>query len=57
MINHTKNIYIYIYTKLTEKHLNYEGKKKRKVNKNADLQFKPDDEENIKDIKGTTDEI
>ena len=38
-------------------HLNYEGKKKRKENKNADLQFKPDDEENIKDIKGTTDEI
>ena len=31
--------------------------KKRKENKNADLQFKPDDEENIKDIKGTTDEI
>ena len=57
MINHTKNIYIYIYIKLTEMHLNYEGKKKRKENKNADLQFKPDDEENIKDIKGTTDEI
>ena len=31
MINHTKNIYIYI--KLTEKHLNYEGKKKEKKKK------------------------
>ena len=31
-------------------------KKKRKKNKNADLQFKPDDEENTKD-EGTKDEI
>ena len=30
MINHTKNIYIYIYIKLTEKLLNYEGKKKKR---------------------------
>ena len=31
-------------------------RKKRKKKKNADLQFKPDDEENTKD-KGTKDEI
>ena len=37
-------------------HLNYEGKKKRKENKNADLQFKPDDEEYTKD-EGIKDEI
>ena len=71
MITHTKKIveytyiYIYIYCtfqitlkKLTEKYLNYEERKKeRKKIKNADLQFKHDDEEYIKDIKGTIDEI